>query len=105
MTTKYRLKRRQSWQGLRTRRDFITSLIRNMKIVAEVSAGVIVALLLLGWMQERDLRDKEQVTLERARLAETKAQKMLAHVLNGHALLERNTGTVLFVQVSRQEGL
>lgn len=105
MTTKHQLKRRAAMQGMRTGNDWRKSLIASAKAGGEIVVGLLLILAVLGWMTERDLRDAEADAITQAKADEAKAQKMLAHVLNGRSLIDHNTGTVFFVQVSRQEGL
>jgi hypothetical protein len=104
-TTKYNLKRRHQWQGMRTRNELLADIWQGTKKGAQIAAVMLLIVLGLGWLQERDLRDAEADAIERAKAAEAKAHKMLAHVLNGRSLIDHKTGDVFFVQVSRQEGL
>lgn len=105
MTTKYNLRRRDTLRGLRTRRDWLADTWRRARNSVEIVAGLLILLVTVGWMTERDLRDGDAARIEQAEAATARAHKMIAHVMSGRPVLERETGTVVFFQVSRQEGL
>lgn len=105
MTTKYKLKRHHALRGMRTGHEWQQNLIASVKAGGQIAFGLLLVLVVIGWMSERDLRDAEADAIANAQDREARAHKMLAHVLNGKSLIDNGTGAVFFVQVSRQEGL
>lgn len=107
MVTKYNLRRREALRGLRTGRDWFGIVERA------VWAFLAATIFVIGWLalpqlveQYAEERAARAIAAEEsARAAEKDAHRILAHVLNGRTVRDRDTGTMLFVQVSKQEGL
>lgn len=107
MVTKYNLRRREALRGLRTGRDWIEIVERALWV------GLLATAFVIGWLalpqlveQYADERAAQAIAAEeRARSSEKEAHRILAHVLNGRTVRDKDTGAMLFVQVSKQEGL
>lgn len=67
--------------------------------------SILLFLTIMAWMNERDLRDAERPAIENAKRSEIEAYRILAHVLNEKPIFDTVTRTMLFIEVSHQEGL
>lgn len=103
--TDYKLRTSQSWRGLRTKHERRQALIQSAKSAAFIIAGLFLLLSVHGWMVERDLADAERQAAKDAKHGQAQAYALVAHLMNGRTVLDRETGDVFFFQVSTQRGL
>ena len=101
----YKLRTTQSWRGLRTKHDTVRQAIESAKSAAIIIVCLLGLLAVHGWMVERDLADAERQSALDAKQSQAKAEMMVAHLMNGRAVIDTNSGDVFFFQVSTQRGL
>lgn len=101
--TLYRDYRRQNlrhaWRYAGMTRWTIRAVARTLVAIA----GVIALLLVRINLAEAENQGRQHGAAERERLVHD--SKMLAHIMNGGGLLDREKQTAFFFQVSKQEGL
>lgn len=94
---------RRAWELSR-----MTSLVFDTLALA---IGILLLLVLLAWTEqslaEAEMLGRASGEAERLELEakEKKTSELLANALNQKPVLDRQTGTVYFFQVSKQEGL
>lgn len=103
--TDYKLRTAQSWRGMRTKHERRKALIQSVKSAAFVIAGLLGLLSVHGWMVERDLAETERKAAKDAKHGQAQAYALVANLMNGRTVLDRETGDVFFFQVSTQRGL